>query len=83
MSNGQILVQIGKNGFTPGILEVIKNHFKTKENIKISILKNAGHTKENVKEIAEKIQKELGAKFTYRIVGFAIFLKKWRKERGN
>ena len=34
-------------------------------------------------EIAEKIQKELGAKFTYRIVGFAIFLKKWRKERGN
>jgi very-short-patch-repair endonuclease len=29
----------------------------------------------------EEIQKYLGNKFTYRVLGFSIFLKKWRKAK--
>lgn len=81
MSPFQATLQIGKNGLTSGILENVKNCFKTRENVKICLLKSVGHDREKVREIAEKIQKELGKKFTYKIVGFTIFLKKWRKER--
>lgn len=74
-------INIGKNGLTPATFEIIQSHFKTRENIKIVLLKSAGHTKENTKEIAERIQQELGKHYTHKIVGFTIFLKKWRKAR--
>ena len=79
MSKFQATLQIGKNGLTDGIIENIKTCFKTRENVKICLLKSAEHDREKVREIAEKIQQELGKKFTYRIIGFTIFLKKWRK----
>lgn len=81
MKQIQAQLQIGKNGLTPGIIENIKNCFKTHNNIKVCLLKSAGHDKKTVKEIAEKIQKELGNKYTYKVIGFTIFLKKWRKAR--
>lgn len=74
-------IQIGKNGLTDGILIVIKNAFANRDDVQISVLKSAGHDKEKVMEIADKIIESLGNKFTYRIVGFSIFLKKWRKPR--
>jgi len=74
-------IQIGKNGLVDGTFEIIKNSFKTRENLKVVLLKSAGHTKENVKEVAEKIQQELGKHYTYRIIGFTISIKKWRKAR--
>lgn len=74
-------IQIGKNGLTEGTFQIIKNSFNGRENVKVVLLKSAGHTKENVKEIAEKIQQELGNNYTYRIIGFTISLKKWRKAR--
>jgi RNA-binding protein YhbY len=77
----QTTLQIGKNGLTEGNLQALRSLFKTRDDVRISVLKNAGHTKENVKEIAEKIRAELGDHYTYRIVGFTIFLKKWRKAR--
>ncbi len=83
MNKGRVTLQIGKNGFSEGLIETIEDCFKTRENIKISLLKSAGHSRENVKKIAEKIIKRLGNKYTYRIVGFTIFLKKWRKPRKN
>ncbi len=83
MKTKQAILHIGKNGFTPGVTGTLKSHFKTREDVKVILLKSAGHTKENVREIAEKIVSELGNKYTYRIVGFTIFLKKWRKERGK
>ena len=81
MKSNQAILQIGKNGLTSGIIENIKNCFKTHENVKVCLLKSAGHDKATAKKIAEQIQEELGKKYTYRIVGFTIFLKKWRKER--
>ncbi len=81
MKLNQGYIQIGKNGLVEGTFKILKNFFKTRENVKISVLKSAGHTKENVKEIADKILQELGDHYTYRIIGFTIFLKKWRKAR--
>lgn len=81
MNKGQATLQIGKNGFTDSLMGTIKNCFNTRENVKICLLKSAGRDRKEIKKIAEKIQKELGNKYTYKIVGFTIFLKKWRKTR--
>jgi len=77
----QSTVQIGKNGLAPGIVETIKMHFKKRGSVKVVLLKSSGHTKENTKEIAEKIQEELGKNYMHRIVGFTIFLKRIKKEK--
>ena len=81
MKKFQASVQIGKNGLTSGCIESIKKAFKTRENIRVRILKSAGHNKEKVKMIANEIVKNLGNNYTYRIVGFTIFIKKWRKAK--
>jgi len=80
MKTTQAILQIGKNGLTDRTLELIKHLFKNRENVKIVLLKGAGHNREKAKEIAEKIRQELGNHYTYKIIGFTIFLKKWRKE---
>jgi len=77
----QSTLQIGKNGLTPEFFETIKIHFKKRTSVKVVLLKSCGRDKEKTKEIAGKIQMELGKNYTYKIVGFTIFLKKWRKEQ--
>ncbi len=79
MKKFQASIQIGKKGLTSGIIEYLKNAFKNRENMKVHILKSAGHNKEKVKKIGEEIVDELGKKYTYKIIGFTIFIKKWRK----
>jgi len=79
MSTIQATLQIGKNGLTPAILENIKSRFKVYRDLKIILLKSAGHDREKTKEIADAILAELGNYYTYKIVGFTIFFKKWRK----
>ncbi len=74
-------IHIGKNGLTEGFIHGLKNAFKDRKDVKISILKSATYERENIKIIAKKISDILGKKYTFRIVGFAIFLKKWRKSR--
>lgn len=75
----QTTMQIGKNGLTEGIVETLKVNFKKRESVKIVLLKSAGHDREKTREIAEKIKQELGKNYTYKIIGFTIFLKKWRR----
>ncbi len=79
----QIEIQLGKNGLTDNFLIEIKKRFEKPEmkNIKISVLKSARENRDDVKKYAEQIQSYLGNKFTYRIIGFSIFLKKWRQEQ--
>jgi len=72
-------LQLGKNGLTNNFIETLKNHFKSHENVRISVLKSAGHEKRKVKEYSEEILNKLGKKYTSRVIGFTIFLKKWRK----
>ena len=72
-------LQIGKQGLTAGFIETLKNHFKSHENIKISVLKSATRNREELKKISDEILKKLGKNFTSRIIGFTIVVKKWRK----
>ncbi|MEK6760992.1 MAG: YhbY family RNA-binding protein [Nanoarchaeota archaeon] len=73
-------VQLGKQGVTDGFVENLKHRFETHSNIKISVLKSATRDRKELKEVSEKILEGLGKKYTARIIGFTIVLKKWRKE---
>lgn len=77
--SGIITMQIGKNGITEGFIELLKNAFKMHENAKISVLKTATRSREETEKIAQHLCAILGNKFTYKIIGFTIFIKKWRK----
>lgn len=72
-------VQIGKQGITESFIETLKNYFKKHENVKISVLRNAARNKAKVNKFSEEILEKLGKKYTSRIIGFTIVVKKWRK----
>ncbi|HEB47339.1 hypothetical protein LCGC14_3065720 [marine sediment metagenome] len=72
-------IQLGKNRITDEFTETLKNHFKKHDNVKVSVLKSAGHDKEKIKEYSEEILEKIGKNYTAKIVGFTIFIKKWRK----
>ena len=74
-------IQIGKNGLTDGTFELLANAFKNNNDVKICVLKSGGHEREKVKQMAEEIVNKLGKRFTYRIVGFTISVKKWKKDK--
>lgn len=78
-----IKLQIGKQGLTPEFIENIKKTSVEVENIRINLLKSSGRDKEQVKEIRDEILSKLGPKYTGKILGFTIILKKWRKARGK
>lgn len=75
----QCSIQIGKQGINDNFISTLKNMFKTHENVRICVLKSAGHDKNSVKKMSEEILEKLGNNFTARIVGFTIFVKRWRK----
>jgi RNA-binding protein YhbY len=79
----QIEIQLGKKGLTPEFLDGLKKRFDDKEvkNIKIHVLQNARESREDVKKYSERIIDFLGNKFSSRIIGFSIFVKKYRKEQ--
>ena len=79
----QIEIQLGKKGLTQEFLEDLKKRFEKTgvKNIKIKVLSNARENRDDVKEYSEKIVKYLGNKFNCRIIGFSIFVKKFRKEQ--
>jgi len=79
----QIELQLGKKGITHELLGEIKKRFDLNkfQNIKIHVLRSARENKEDVKKYAEEIQDYLGNRYTIRIIGFSIFIKKWRKSR--
>jgi RNA-binding protein YhbY len=80
MTQGQ--VQIGKNGITENFILTLESHFKNNEDVKVSVLKSSGRDKKQVKKYSEEILEGLGKKYTAKIIGFTIFVKKWRKARG-
>jgi len=77
----QSQVQLGKQGISENFISTLKDHFKKHENVRISVLKNAGHDKNKVKDFSQEILDRLGNKYTGKIIGFTIVLKKWRKPR--
>ncbi len=76
-----IEMQLGKNGMTENFISKLKENFNKYTSIRISVLKSAGHDKNKVKEYSAEILEKLGKKYTSKIIGFKIVLKKWRKEK--
>lgn len=76
-------MQLGKKGLTPEFIKDIERRLDKYRNalLKISVLKSARENKKDVKKYADEIKNSLGNKFTYRTIGFSIFLRKWRKAR--
>ena len=75
-------IQIGKNGISENFIKTLEDNFKHHMNVGVTILKSAGHDKTKVKEYSEEILEKLGKNYTAKVVGFTIFIKKWRKARG-
>ena len=76
-------IQLGKKGLTSEFIKDIEKRLDKYRNasIKVHVLKSARESKADVKKYAEEIIGKLGSKYTYRTLGFSIFLKKWRKAR--
>jgi len=74
-------VQVGKNGVSDNLISTLKTHFKTRQNVKVVFLKNSTRDKKKLKKTAEEILSELGKNYTYKILGYTIFIKKWRKSQ--
>ena len=68
--------QIGKNGLSPDFPETVISAFKTRRQVRISVLKSAPRDKENLVSYANEIQKNLPFKTRLRIIGFTIILSK-------
>lgn len=73
-------IQIGKNRVSENFIKTLEDNFKNHENIKVSVLRGAGHDKDEVKEYSKDILEKLGKNYTAKVVGFTIFIKKWRKK---
>ena len=86
MAKSEILFfQLGKQGLTDGFIELLVTAFKKHDLVKLSILKTCTRDKKQVKKIANEICTKLEAiekkQFTAKILGFTLFIKKWRKKR--
>ncbi|MGB9707837.1 MAG: YhbY family RNA-binding protein [Candidatus Pacearchaeota archaeon] len=83
MRSSLVSFQIGKHGLTPGFIEALEITFKNHELVKIAILKSACRDRDELKKIAEEIcselKKKLNKSFTAKIVGFTLYVRKWRK----
>ncbi|OGJ11939.1 hypothetical protein A3K62_01485 [Candidatus Pacearchaeota archaeon RBG_16_35_8] len=71
-------IQLGKQGITDNFIITLRGHFENHKQVKISVLKNARKNKEDVKAYADEILNRMGNKYTYKMVGFTIILRKWR-----
>ena len=75
----QVTVQLGKQGLTDNFFLTLENNFKTHENVKIVVLRQGTRDREKMLDIKETILNKLGKNYTARVLGFTIFVKKWRK----
>ena len=75
----QSSIQLGKNRITENFIETVKDHFKNHEAVKVSVLKTGRESREDLRRYSEEILEKLGKRYTAKVVGFTIFLKRWRK----
>lgn len=76
-----VKLQLGKNGLTAEFIANIKKIFVNAEHVRVGLLKSATRDKEEAKKIAEKLVSELGKNFTFKIIGYTIVLRRWRKSK--
>lgn len=80
-----VKLRMGKSGFTSEFTNNLKIIFANKdtESVRIGLLKTSTRDKSQVKEWAESMVSLLGPNYTYKIIGYTIVLRKWRKARLN
>jgi len=71
-------INLGKNGISSDFISTLKDHFKNHKNVKVVVLKSARENKDAVKKYSEEILGKLGPFYTAKIIGFTIFVKRWR-----
>lgn len=81
VDSGVAKIQIGKNGIGENFFQTLEGYFKAHKNVKIVVLKSAREDKENTKKYAQEILTRMGDKFSARVIGHTIALKKWRTPR--
>jgi RNA-binding protein YhbY len=81
--NGTLKFQIGKQGLTEGVIEALKNHFKTRKVIRISALKGSGRNRETIKQMGDEMVERLGGNYTFNVIGFTIIMKRHSATRVN
>jgi len=73
-------LQIGKNGLTEAFVEQVRTAFEGEEVVKISILKSACRDKRGADGIGLELVDALGKNFVYRLVGYVLTVRKFRKK---
>lgn len=83
MKGSMISWHMGKQGLTDNLLGSLEKTFKNHDLVKIVVLKSACRDRQELRNIANKICSSLkekqGKDFTAKIVGFTLYIKKWRK----
>lgn len=72
-------VQLGKKGLTTEFIEQLKRYFENSEVIKVEILRNCCRDKNQAKKIGQDLVDVLGNNFTFRLIGYVLTVRKWRK----
>jgi len=73
-------IQLGKKGLTEEFINQARDLFKNEEIIKISILKSACRNKNDAEKLADNLMESLGKNFDYRLVGYVLTVRKFRKD---
>lgn len=73
-------LQIGKNGLTDAFVEQVRTFFKNETLLKISILKSACRDKDEARKIGDELVGKLGKNFNYRLIGYVLTIKKFRRD---
>ncbi len=75
--------EIGKKGLNKSFINALEKTFKKHDLIKVSIFRSATRDRKEAQKIAQEICSELkkieGKDFTAKIIGFTMFIRKWRK----
>lgn len=73
-------IQIGKNGLTDEFVKQLQHLFESEQSVKVAILKSACRDKKHAKEMSDELMEKLGKNYTYRLIGYILTVRKWRRE---
>ena len=73
-------LQIGKNGVTDAFAEQVRTVLPKGQLIKINILKSACRDKKQADVMALELVDKLGKEYTYKLIGYVLTVKRYRKD---
>ena len=76
-----VKLQLGKSGLTSEFIENLKKIFANAEHVRIGMLKSSTRDKEEAKKWSRDIVSKLGKNFTYKLIGWTLVIRKWRRAR--